>query len=68
MKEKDHGNQIGSDEVAWMSVDLFSFKKIGLTNDRISEMTGIPVHIINDHFAELDEVKNRSGIFKRVQK
>jgi len=63
MKEKDHGNQIGSDEVAWMSVDLFSFKKIGLTNDRISEMTGIPVHIINDHFAELDKVKNHSGIF-----
>lgn len=63
MKKKDHGNRIGSDEAAWMSVDLFSFKKIGLTNDRISEMTGIPVHIINDHFAELDEVKNRSGIF-----
>jgi hypothetical protein len=63
MKEIDHGNHIDSDEVAWMPVDLFSFKRKGLTNDKISKMTGIPIHIINDHFAELDEVRNRSGIF-----
>ena len=61
MQEKDH--RIVVDKVKWTYVDLFSLKRRGLTNDKISKMTGMPVHIIDDQLAELEEVRNSSGIF-----
>jgi hypothetical protein len=63
MEKKDYDDFKGPDGLRWMSVDLFSFKRKGLSNDKISRMTGIPVQIINDHFEEIDAVKGRSGIF-----
>lgn len=63
MREKDHDDHKGSNDVRWMPVDFISFKRKGLTNDKISKMTGVPVNIINDHLAEIDEFRNRSGVF-----
>ena len=63
MEKKNYGDVNGLNGLRWTSVDLFSFKRKGLSNDKISRMTGIPVQIINDHFEEIDEVKSRSGIF-----
>ena len=61
MQEKDH--RIVVDKVKWTYVDLFSLKRKGLTNDKISKMTGMPIHIIDDHLAELEEVRKSSGVF-----
>ncbi len=61
MQEKDH--RIVVDKVKWTYVDLFSLKRRGLTNDKISKMTGMPVHIIDDQLAELEKVRNSSGVF-----
>ena len=63
MKKRDYDNHSTSNGLTWWPLDLFSFKRKGLTNEKISKMTGIPVHIINDHLEEIDEVKSRSGIF-----
>ena len=61
MQEKDH--RIIADKVKWTYVDLHSLKRKGLTNDKISKMTGLPNHIIDDQLEKLKEIKNRSGIF-----
>lgn len=59
----DNGRGRTADKASWMSVDLLDLREKGLSNDKLSKMTGIPVHIIDDQLAEIEEIRNSSGIF-----
>ena len=61
MREQDH--RIIVDKAGWTYVDISSLKRKGLTNDKISKLTGLPGHIIDDQLEKLEEIKNSSGIF-----
>ncbi len=61
MQKKDH--RTVTDKMKRIYVDLFGLKRKGLTNEKISKMTGMPVHIVDDQLEKLEEIRNSSGIF-----
>jgi len=43
--------------------DIVKLKKYGLTNEKISRATDVPIEKVNQYFREQERYRNASGVF-----